>query len=159
MKIETFAEEVRAAHPFVDTHSVAVLGYMPNPDDWAALHRTLTAYIINGRHPSGPSTLLVVQEGSTLGAFYTTPDVLATYGPFAGIGSASPADPMSAPLPVAPPATWTGREDRVAWVLRNFTAGELAKVYRLLHDGHGLRRATCTDVETKEQKSLAGAKP
>jgi hypothetical protein len=63
-------------------------------------------------------------------------------------------DPLALPLPTAAPATWPGREDRVAWVLAHLTPGEHAMLYRLLHDGHGLRRAACPTIEADERKEL-----
>lgn len=46
------------------------------------------------------------------------------------------ADPAQAPspLPPDPPPRWAQREDRVAWVLEHFTAGELARLYELQHN-------------------------
>lgn len=41
---------------------------------------------------------------------------------------------LSAPLPPAVPMTWVGCEDRVLWVLHNFSPGEKSLLYKLLHD-------------------------
>lgn len=67
---------------------------------------------------------------------------------------AKPADPKTLPLPVAPPADWQGREDRVAWVIANFTTGETAKLYRTLRDGMDFRNRNVFELESKERKAL-----
>lgn len=63
-----------------------------------------------------------------------------------------PPNPLN--LPLGPKvANWAERERRVEWVLHNFSAGELAYLYKLAHDGHGVRRATCEDAIRKEAKA------
>jgi hypothetical protein len=52
------------------------------------------------------------------------------------------------------PRTWSEREERAAWVLRNFTPGEKAKLYRTLHEGENLRLHQCRDVERREKAEL-----
>lgn len=68
-----------------------------------------------------------------------------------------PIDPTTQPLPVAPPATWLGREERVAWCLRNLTSGEKARLYWLLHKAEDLRLDRCEYIAHQERKTLKGA--
>lgn len=65
-----------------------------------------------------------------------------------------PLDPLTQPLAVAAPATWAGRERRVEWMLRNFTKGEKALLYRLLHDVERVSIGTCAAVERTERHGL-----
>jgi hypothetical protein len=64
------------------------------------------------------------------------------------------ADPMTQPLPLAPPATWTGREDRVRWCLENLTEGEQARLYQSLNR-RGLKFDACDAIVAKERKACA----
>jgi hypothetical protein len=75
--------------------------------------------------------------------------------PYAGTAidpNAPKPDPMTQPLPIVTPDTWLAREDRVRWVLENFTKGESAKLCRLLKDkyAHYDLRA----IERQERESL-----
>lgn len=73
-------------------------------------------------------------------------DAAAAYGGFA------PADPFE--MPLGPKfGSWAERERAVEWVLHNFSAGQLALLYKLLHDGHGLRRAAVDEKIKKESKA------
>ena len=65
---------------------------------------------------------------------------------------AKPEDHLTAPLPVAAPATWKEREDRVAWVRHNLTMGERAKLYRLERDE--FRFKDYQKIERAEERSL-----
>jgi len=58
---------------------------------------------------------------------------------------------LEKPLPAGQTWTWEQRERRVEWCVANLTAGEKAYLYRLLHDGDGLRRAACDEVVRKEK--------
>lgn len=60
-------------------------------------------------------------------------------------------DWKSRPLPAGTAWEWKQMERRVEWALANFTAGEKAYLYRLLHDGDGLRRAACDESVRKEK--------
>lgn len=46
-----------------------------------------------------------------------------------------PDDPMYPSMP----QTWTEKEDRIAWVLTNFSTAMLAKLYQMLHEGQNYR--------------------
>ncbi len=65
-----------------------------------------------------------------------------------------PVDPMTQPLPVAPPPTWRGREDRCAWVDHNLTPGEKSLLFRIWFDSQRMRRGTCLMIERQEKKTL-----
>lgn len=77
------------------------------------------------------------------------------YGNFGTVDA--PPDPMTQPLPVAPPPTWKGREDRVRWCNDNLTPGELALLIKLRYEARGseqIRRADCDGLIAKERKAL-----
>ena len=63
-------------------------------------------------------------------------------------------DPLTVPLSPEHPKTWTGREDRVRWVLHNFTPGEQHQLFRLLHDANRVRYSTAKGIEERERKAL-----
>jgi len=80
-------------------------------------------------------------------------------GGYGGVGGipppvppAPPQEPMTMPLPVDPPPTWPGREDRVRWILVNLTRGEKARLLPLLKDD--LRHDDCRRVAKQEQDGL-----
>lgn len=62
----------------------------------------------------------------------------------------SPLD-LDMPLNATKPPLWAIKERRVEWVLHNFTEGELAYVYKVLHDGRGMRRSGVDEVMKKEK--------
>lgn len=66
-----------------------------------------------------------------------------------------PTDPLTEPLPCAPPGSWKGREDRVAWCLHNLTRGEQAKFFRTLYDTKGIRIDNARDIERTETKTCS----
>jgi hypothetical protein len=55
-----------------------------------------------------------------------------------------------AELPAEAPESWALKEERVRWVVEKFTPGELAKLYRTLHEGYNLRIGSCRAMEVKE---------
>lgn len=57
-----------------------------------------------------------------------------------------PIDPTTQPLSPTPPPTWPGREERVAWCLRNLTRGGKARLYWLLHKAEDVRLDRCPYV-------------
>lgn len=65
-------------------------------------------------------------------------------------------DPMSVPLPPAPPPTWKEREDRVRWVRANLTEGEQALLHKLSVDADHRARCDCDAIIAKEKKACAG---
>jgi len=71
-------------------------------------------------------------------------------------GSAILFDPLTAPLPPAPPPTWKAREDRVAWCRENLTVGERALLVKLSYDVDNAKRADCDAIIAKEKKACAG---
>lgn len=72
--------------------------------------------------------------------------------------NAAKLDPLTQPLPCAPPLTWTGRLDRVAWVLEHFTPGELHELFKVAHDAKGVRYSNVVRVTEKERKGIEGGK-
>ena len=61
--------------------------------------------------------------------------------------------PLHGPLPAIPPATWTGRLDRVAWVNANLTRGEKAELYPILNRD-GITMATAHAIAAGERKDV-----
>lgn len=62
--------------------------------------------------------------------------------------------PLAKALPVDPPDTWKGREDRVTWFRTNFTKGEQALAFRLARDVDGLTDSAARATLTKEKDAL-----
>ena len=61
--------------------------------------------------------------------------------------------PVDCSLGAGAPPSWAGREERVEWVLHNFTKGEKAFLYRMLH-AQGIHLADCRALEDTEKKGL-----
>jgi hypothetical protein len=67
-----------------------------------------------------------------------------------------PVDPLTRPLPPAPPPTWKEREDRVRWARENFTPGEAARFIQLYHNTTpSIRYSDCADLIAKERKACS----
>ena len=64
--------------------------------------------------------------------------------------------PFDKPLPPIPPATWTGRLDRVAWVNANLTRGEKAELYPILKRD-GITLDTAHAIAEGERKTVEKA--
>lgn len=74
--------------------------------------------------------------------FSTHPDILAAMYDMT--------DPLDVPLPkIAANADWDAKDRQIEWVLRNFTTAMHAKLYKLLHDGRGIRRSMCDEIIKK----------
>ncbi len=53
------------------------------------------------------------------------------------------------------PKTKAEADSRVEWVLANLCPGEHARLYKLLHDGHGIRVESCDTASKNWKKGLS----
>ena len=65
-----------------------------------------------------------------------------------------PDDTVSA-CPTTEPVDLDLADTRVEWVLENLSNGELHRLYKLLHDGRGIRLTSCDDAVRHWKKGLS----
>ena len=64
------------------------------------------------------------------------------------------------PLKAATPSTVAEAEEQIGWIVRNFDRSRKQWLYRVLHDGEGIRRDQCDEAIRQYKRRLAAsAKP